>query len=218
MRPRRCATANGSTSRSRARPTSSTGSILATRFPKSRTGRGKRRTSGRPTCSTMATLPDVLFGDARRVPRARARALPGDRDGHVAGRAVRRHGPAAAARHGLRIYRSDGVRRPGQRQALPLLGLGIPADQGAGAGRRPDVVRAGQRAGRPDLAQPGEGRLPAAGRGRLGDPPRRFLLSLLLGRQLLRAGRRIWRDGRPLARARPARSRRSRKRAACRTA
>ena len=30
---------------------------------------------------------------------------------HVAGRAVRRHGHAAAARHGLRIYRPDGVRR-----------------------------------------------------------------------------------------------------------
>ena len=69
-----------------------------------------------------------------------------------------------------------------------------------------------------DLAQPGQGRLPAAGRGRLGDPPRRFLLSLLLGRQLLRAGRRIWRDGRPLAASRPGRSKRSRRRAACRTA
>ena len=32
-----------------------------------------------------------------------------------------------------------------------------------------------------------------------GDPTRRFLLPLLLGRQLLRAGSRIWRDGRPVA-------------------
>ena len=45
----------------------------------------------------------------------------------------------------------------------------------------------GQRADRPHLAQPGQRRLSAAGRGCLGDPPRRFLLSLLLGRQLLRA-------------------------------
>ena len=45
---------------------------------------------------------------------------------------------------------------------------------------------------------PARRRVSAAGRGLLGDPPRRFLLSVLLRRQLLRAGRRIWRDGRAL--------------------
>ena len=86
-------------------------------------------------------VPDVLFGDARRLPRSRARALPGGRDLGFAGRPVRRHGHAAAARRGLRIYRPDGVRGSRERQMAALLGLGIPADPGAGAWAGPDVVR-----------------------------------------------------------------------------
>ena len=136
----------------------------------------------------------------------------------IARRPVHRHGPAAAARPRLRIYRSDGVRRPGERQATALLGIGLPADQGPGTGRGPMSFAPGSEPVDLVWPNPVEGRFPAARRGVLGHPPRRFLLSLLFGRQLLRAGRRIWRDGRALARARPGRSRRSSRRAASPTA
>ena len=52
-------------------------------------------------------------------------------------------------------------------------------DQSAGARPRRHVVCSRQRADRPHLAQRQEGRVPAAGRSLLGDPPRGFLLSLL---------------------------------------
>ena len=106
------------------------------------------------------------------VPRSRTRPLPCRRHVGFAGRALHRHGHAAAARRRLRIYRPDGVRRPGKRQILPLLGIRIPADQGAGTWRPTICPSRRQLAGRPRLAQPHEGRIPAAGRSRLGDPPR----------------------------------------------
>ncbi len=116
------------------------------------------------------------------VRRSGERPLPGGRDGRVARRAIRRHGNAAAARNGLRIYRSDGLRRPGQREALPLLGIWLSADQSAAAGRRPEVVRARDRADQHRLAQSDRRRLPEAGRSGVGHSPRRFLLLVLLGR------------------------------------
>ena len=113
MRRRRCATASGSTSRSRARPTSSTGSISATRFPTSRAGRGKRRTSGRRIVVHDGERYLMYYSathDACHDPERGHCLAVATRD--VARRAVRRHGHAAAARRRLRIYRPDGVRRP----------------------------------------------------------------------------------------------------------
>ena len=56
----------------------------------------------------------------------------------------------------------------------------------------------GQRAEGSRLAQPRQGRLPGADRRHLGGPPRRLLLSLLFGRQLLRAQGQLCGDGRAL--------------------
>ena len=49
---------------------------------------------------------------------------------------------------------------PASGKRLLYWGSGLPADQGAGAGRGPDVLRSGQRADRPRLAQPVEGAFP----------------------------------------------------------
>ena len=49
---------------------------------------------------------------------------------------------------------------PGDRQAPALLGIGLPADQNAGAGRRSNVVRPREPADRSHLAQSGKGAFP----------------------------------------------------------
>ena len=152
-------------------------------------GGARRRISGRPTCSATATLLHVLFGQARRRAEGRqARAVPGGRHRVIARGAVHRHRPAAPVRRGLRQHRPDGVRRPGDRQAPALLGLGLPADQGAGA-RPPTTCRSRRAASRWTWSgrTRSRTRVSGAGRRRLGDPPRRLLLLVLLGRQLLRA-------------------------------
>ena len=89
-----------------------------------------------------------------------------------------------------------------------LLGLGLSADQGPGAGGGPHFVRARAAAHRPGLAKSRQGGVPKAGRGRLGHPSRRILLSVLFGRQLLRTRCRLWSDGRAIPQRRRARSRR----------
>ena len=123
MRRRRCATANGSISRSRARLDLVHWQHLGDALPdKPGWARDTQDFWAPYVVQRRRPLPHVLFGDARRLRRARARPLPGHRHRDLAGRAVRRHGHAAAARHGLRIYRPDGVRRSGQRQAASSIG------------------------------------------------------------------------------------------------
>ncbi len=209
---------NGSTSRSRARPTWSTGSISAMRFPKSRLGAGNagllgaERDLGRSTYFMYySATPDVCHDPER------GHAWPSRRRVRPPGPFVDMGMPLLLG-VGFEYIDPMAYDDPATRQAPALLGIRLSADQGPGAARGPDVVRC--RTATPiDLIWPNRrGRVPAARRGGVGDPPRRFLLSLLFGRQLLRAGRRIWRDGRPLARARQGRSRRSRRHAACRTA
>ena len=219
MRPRPCATANGSTSRSRGRPTSSTGSISAMRFRKSRTGRGKRRTSGRPTCSTtaiatsciirrrptFATIPSAAIAWRSRRPTSPAGPFVDMGMPLLLGVGFEYIDPMAfddPATGKRLLYWGSGF------QPIKVQELGDDRMSFAPGSEPIDLI----------WPNPVEGAFPAAGRSRLGDPSRRLLLSVLLRRQLLRARCRIWRDGRPLARARPGRSKRSRRRAACRTA
>ena len=217
MRRRRCATANGSTSRSPARPTSSIGSTSATRFLKAGLGAGNAGFLGALVLQDgdRYLMYYSATHDACHDPE-RGHCLAVATSDSPAGPFVDMGMPLLLG-DGVRIYRPDGVRRSGDGKHLLYWGSGfqpIKVQELARTGcrSRRDSSR------RPHLAQPGRGRLPAAGRGGLGHPPRRILLSLLLGRQLLRPGRRIWRDGRPLSRAdRPVRDARS-KRAACRTA
>ena len=158
-----CATASGSTSRSRARPTSSTGSISATRFRKSRAGRSETQDFWAPYVlhdgdrylMYYSATPDVCHDPER---------------GHCLAVATSTSPAGPFVDMGMPLLLGMGFEYidpmafddPVSGQALALLGLGLPADQGPGAGRRPDVVRAGQRADRPRLAQSGR-RAPSRG-------------------------------------------------------
>ena len=135
MRRRARSAAGGSTSSSPARATWSIGSISATRFRPSPAGRRRPRTSGRRTSPATATLyylyysakPDAALSDDKR-----GLCLAVATAGGPLGRSSTWASRSSAAR--LRQHRPDGVRRSGDRQAAALLGLGLQADQGAGAG------------------------------------------------------------------------------------
>ena len=96
----------------------------------------------------------VLFGDARRLRPSPARACARGRHRPTipAGPFVDMGMPLLLGA-GFEFIDPHAFDDPGDGQAPALLGLGLPADPGAGARPRPHVLRARQRAGRPHLAE-----------------------------------------------------------------
>ena len=114
--------------------------ISATRFRPSPAGPSTTQDFWAPTCVRDGARYIMYYSAKPDSSDERHGLCLGDRHGELAGRAVRRHRPSAPVRRELRQHRPDGVRRSGDRQAAALLGIGVRADEGAGA-RRPTGCR-----------------------------------------------------------------------------
>ena len=187
MRRRRCATGTGSTSRSRDRATSSTGNSSATRFPRSRSGRSETQDLWAPSViydgSTYfmyySATPDAATSQVPTMHwRSRHRKSP-------AGPFVDIGMPCSLGMgFEISIRWPTTIRSPAKACYIG----GRASSRSRFRSLAPTACRSRQEASPSTWSgQTRQGRrLPAAGRSLMGDPARRFLLSVLLGRQLLR--------------------------------